>query len=103
MCDHTLNNIASVQQCFIKCGKMSQISGSLTTGASLSEYNTDDMFVDVRDIHTFLHRTAISAIKVMFLLNRSEVEVCGGSGSCDNMCKGSIHALFPLYLACSRS
>ena len=104
VCDHTLNNIASVQQCFIKCGKMSQISGSLTTGASLSEYNTDHMLTRAWCTYiNFLHRTAISAIKVMFLLNRSEVEVCGGSGSCDNMCKGSIHALFPLYLACSRS
>jgi len=60
-----------------------QISGSLTTGVSLSEYNTDDMFVHVRDVHTFLHRTAISAIKVTFLLNPSKVEVCLESGSCD--------------------
>jgi len=52
-------------------------------GASLSEYNTDDMFVHVRDIHTFLHRTAISAIKVTFLLNTSKVEVCVESGSCN--------------------
>ena len=65
MCDHTLNNVASVQECLKKFGKMSykdQISGSLTTGESLSEYNTDDVFVHVRDVHTFLHRTAISAI-----------------------------------------
>jgi len=85
--DHTLNNIASVHAGMLqKCGKMSykdQISGSLTTGVSLSEYNTDDVFVHVRDIHTFLHRTAISAIKVTFLLNPSKVEVCLESGSCD--------------------
>ena len=60
-----MNNIASVQECFKKCGKMSykdQISGSLTTGVSVSEYNTDDVFVHVRDIHTFLNGTTISAI-----------------------------------------
>jgi len=39
-----------------------QISGNLTTGVSLSEYNTDDMYVHVRDVHTFVHRTAISVI-----------------------------------------
>ena len=81
MCDHTLNNVASVQECFKKCGKMSykdQISGSLTTGASLSEYNTDDVFVHVRDVHTFVHRTAICAIKVTFLLNPPKSgSVCG--------------------------
>jgi len=40
-----------------------------------------------------------------FLLNNSsKLEVCvGGVALVINKCKGSIHALFPLYLACSRS
>ena len=62
------------------------------------------VFAHVRDVHTFLHRTAISAIKVTFLLNPSKVEVCvWGVAPVINKCKESIHALFPLYLACSRS
>jgi len=107
VCDHTLNNIASVQECFKKCGKMSykdQISGSLTTEASLSEYNTDDVFVDVCDIHTFLQRTTISAIlKSCSCLSLPKWKCVWGVAPVINKCKGSIHALFPLYLACSRS
>lgn len=86
LCDYTLNNIVSLQECLKKCGRMSyknQISGSLIIGVSLSEHNTDEVFAHVRDVCTFLQRTAIIIITVTFLLNPSKVDLCVRSCSCD--------------------